>query len=87
MQRHGLIANANSWETDSLHGDVDNADASAHRPQMTPKFFADSDLCKLVHPVDSPDFSPSNFCLFGKLKNQLISQSVQDDQDLLDKLI
>ena len=34
------------------------------------------------HPVYSPDFSPCDFCLFPKIKEQLRGKSLQDINEL-----
>jgi hypothetical protein len=39
-------------------------------------------LRKLVDPPYSPDIAPSDFYLFGKVKNELISKSVHDEHEL-----
>jgi hypothetical protein len=41
-------------------------------------------LKRPVHPPYSPDISPSNFYLFGKVKGALIAQAIPDEIDLLD---
>jgi hypothetical protein len=49
---------------------VDNA--SAHNARVTQNFFEHSLLKRLPHPLYSPDISPSDFYLFGKVKDALI---------------
>jgi hypothetical protein len=37
---------------------------------------------KLAHPPYSPDIAPSDFYLFGKVKNELIGKSIHDEHEL-----
>jgi hypothetical protein len=41
-------------------------------------------LNRLVHPLYSPDISPYDFYLFGKVKSALIGQEIPDEIELLD---
>jgi hypothetical protein len=59
---------------------VDNA--SPHTGQMTRNFFMNNGFRKLAHPPHSPDITPSEFCLFGKVKNELIGKSIHDVPEL-----
>jgi hypothetical protein len=61
---------------------VDNA--PAHNSRTTRNFLEHNPLKRLPHPTDSPDISPSDFCLFGKVKRTLIGQNIPDETSLLD---
>jgi hypothetical protein len=39
-------------------------------------------LHKLLHAPYSPNIAPSDFSLFGKVKNKLIRKSIQDEHEL-----
>jgi transposase len=60
---------------------VDNA--TAHNSRMTRNFFEHNPLKKLPHPPYSPDISPSDFYLFGKVKRALVGQEIPDEVSLL----
>jgi hypothetical protein len=51
---------------------------------MTQNFFEHSPLKRLVHLLYSPDISPSDFYLFGKIKSQLIGQEIPDEIGLFE---
>jgi hypothetical protein len=59
---------------------VDNA--SPHTAQMTRNFFMHNGFRKLAHPPSSADIAPSDFYLFGKVKNELIGKSNHDEHEL-----
>jgi hypothetical protein len=61
---------------------IDNA--PAHNAKMTQNFCEHNPLKRLVHPPYSPDISPSDFYLFGKVKEALIGQEIPDEVGLLD---
>jgi hypothetical protein len=44
-------------------------------------------LNRLSHPPYSPNISPSEFCLFRKVKSSLIGQQIPDEIGLLDAVI
>jgi hypothetical protein len=60
------------------------ANASAHNARVTQNFFEHNPLKRLPHPPYSPDISPSDFYLFGKMKNTLIGGEIFDEIDLLE---
>jgi hypothetical protein len=51
---------------------------------MAPQFFKHNTLKRLPHPPYSPDISPWDFYLFGKVKGPLIRQEIPDEISLLD---
>jgi hypothetical protein len=51
---------------------------------MTKKPIGHNPLKRLPHPSDSLDISPSDFYLFGKVKNALIGREVPGEIDLLE---
>jgi histone-lysine N-methyltransferase SETMAR len=61
---------------------VDNA--LAHNSRMMRNFFEYNPLKRLHHPPYSPDISPSDFSLFGKVRGALIGQEIPDEISLLD---
>jgi hypothetical protein len=61
---------------------VDNA--LARNSRMTQNLFGHYPLKRLSHPSDSPNISPSDFYLFGKIKNELIGWEILDEIDLLE---
>jgi hypothetical protein len=58
--------------------------ASPHNARMTQNFFEQSPLKMLLHPPYSPDISPSDFYLFGKIKSELIGQEIPDEISLFE---
>jgi hypothetical protein len=60
---------------------IDNA--PVHNPIMTRDFFEHNPQKRLPHPAYSPDISPSDFYLFGKVKGALIRQEIPDEISLL----
>jgi histone-lysine N-methyltransferase SETMAR len=61
---------------------VDNV--PAHNPRMMRTIFEHDQLKRLPHPPYSPDISPSDFYLFGKVTGTLIRQEIPDETSLLD---
>jgi hypothetical protein len=61
---------------------VDNA--PTHNLKMTRNFFEHNPLKRLPYPPYSPDISPSDFYLFGKVNGELIGQELPDEINLLD---
>jgi hypothetical protein len=51
---------------------------------MTQNFFEGTPLNRIPHPPYSPDNSPLEFCLFGKVKNGLIERKISDEIDVLE---
>jgi histone-lysine N-methyltransferase SETMAR len=64
---------------------IDNA--AVHNSKMTQNFFDRNPLKRLPHPPYSPDISPSDFYLFGKVKRELIGREIPEDRDLLEAVI
>jgi histone-lysine N-methyltransferase SETMAR len=64
---------------------IDNA--SPDTPQMIRNFFTRCGLRELDHPSYSPDLAPSDFYLFGKVKDQLIGESIQDEKEFLHEVV
>jgi hypothetical protein len=54
---------------------------------MTPNFFGQNPLKRPRDPRYSPDISPSDFYLFGKVKSALIRQEIPDEMYLLEAVI
>jgi hypothetical protein len=63
---------------------IDNA--SAHNASVAQDFVEHNPLKRLPCPSYSPDISPSDFYLFGKMKNALIEGEVSDEIDLLEEV-
>jgi hypothetical protein len=61
---------------------IDNV--PVHNSRMTQDFFGHNPMKKLQHPPYSPDISPSDFYLFGKVKSALIRWEIPDEIDLLE---
>jgi hypothetical protein len=61
---------------------IDNAITS--NSKMAQNFFGHHPLKSAPHPPYSPDISPSDFCLFGKVKSILIWCEIPDEIDLLE---
>jgi hypothetical protein len=61
---------------------IDNA--LAHNSNMTQNLFRHSPLERLPYPPHSPDISPPDFYLFGKVKSVLIGREIPDEADLLE---
>lgn len=40
----------------------------------------------ITHPTFSPDFAPSDFYLFGKIKNRTQGAHFKDDEDLINAI-
>jgi hypothetical protein len=51
---------------------------------MTQDLFRHTLLKKLLYPPYYPEFSPSDFYLFGKRKSALIGREIRDEIDLLE---
>jgi hypothetical protein len=64
---------------------IDNA--PTHNSRMTRHFFETGPLNRLPHPPYSPDISPSDFYLFGKVKGALVGREIPDEVELLDAVI
>jgi hypothetical protein len=62
-----------------VHVDIDNA--AAHNTRVTQDCFEHNLLKRLPHPPYSPEISPADFYLFGKLKNALIGEEISDEID------
>jgi hypothetical protein len=63
---------------------IDNA--PTHNSKTTQNFFGQNPLKKLSHPSYSRDISPSDFYLFGKVKNALIGLEIPDEIDFLESV-
>jgi hypothetical protein len=63
---------------------VDNA--SPHTGQITETFYTQRapQACSSLY---LPETAPSDFCLFGNVKNKVIGRSVQDEKELLHEVI
>jgi hypothetical protein len=72
------------WNGEQRELLVHTDNASAHNSGMTQNFFRHNPLTRLLHPPCSPDISPSDFYLFGKVKNALIVGEIPDEIDLLE---
>jgi hypothetical protein len=59
-------------------------DASADNARVTNDFFGHNPVKRLPQPPYSPDISPLDFYLFGKVKNALIGHEISDEIALLD---
>jgi transposase len=58
--------------------------AAAYNARVTENFLKHNPLKRLPNPPYSPDISPSDFYLFGKVKKALIGQEISDKIDLLE---
>jgi hypothetical protein len=58
--------------------------APAHNSGVIQNFFGHKALKRLSHPPHFPDISPSDFCLFGKIKSALIGPKIPDEIHLLE---
>jgi hypothetical protein len=61
---------------------IDNA--LGHNARVIQNFFEHNPLKRLPHPTSLPDLSPSDFYLFGKMKNALNGREISDEIDLLE---
>jgi hypothetical protein len=61
---------------------IDNA--STRHARVTENFFEHNRVKRLPQPPYSPDLSPSDFYLFGKVKNALIGQEIPDETALFE---
>jgi histone-lysine N-methyltransferase SETMAR len=64
---------------------MDNA--SPHRSKQTTEFMRKSRLISAPHPPYSPDLAPSDFYLFGKVKDLLKGQEFNSAEELLEAII
>jgi hypothetical protein len=55
-----------------------------HNSRMTQDFFGHNPLKRFPHLPYSPDISPSDFYLFGKVKSALIAREILNEIDLLE---
>jgi hypothetical protein len=60
---------------------VDNV--LVHNSRMMRNFFEDNPLVRLPDPPYSLEVSPSDFCIFGKIKGALIGQEIHGEIRLL----
>jgi hypothetical protein len=58
--------------------------APVHNSRMTRNFVEHHPLKRLLHPPYSPEISPSDFYLFGKVKGAASGQGIPDEINLLD---
>jgi hypothetical protein len=63
---------------------VDNC--SIHRSAMTESFMESHDMISMPHPPYSPDLAPSDFYLFGTVKQELENLSLTDDEQFFEAL-
>jgi hypothetical protein len=63
---------------------VDNC--SVHRSRITELFMESHDMISMPHPPYSPDLAPSDFYLFGAVKQQLEHITVTDDDQFFEEL-
>jgi histone-lysine N-methyltransferase SETMAR len=61
---------------------IDNA--LAHSARVAQNFFEYKRLKRLPHAPYSPEISPSDFYLLGKVRNALIGREISDEIDLLE---
>jgi hypothetical protein len=61
---------------------IDNA--AADNAKVTQSLFEPSPLKRLPQPLYSRDISPSDFYLFGKVKNAVIEQEIADEIGFLE---
>lgn len=64
---------------------IDNA--RPHNSHKTTEFLVKCGFKRAPHPPYSPDISPSDFYLFGYLKNKLEGEEFEDPNELLSKII
>jgi histone-lysine N-methyltransferase SETMAR len=64
---------------------MDNA--SPHRSKQTTEFMQKSRLNSAPHPPYSPDLAPSDFYLFGKVKDMLKGQEFKSSEEILEAII
>ena len=70
-------------ETRGLRGLIFHDDnAKAHRAWITNKFLLENHVEQYQNPAYSPDLSPCDFCLFPKLKKQLLGIRFNDDHEI-----
>ena len=67
--------------TNGYYLHMDNA-----RPHLVPNKLRELGLKRLEHPPYSPDIAPSDFFLFGYLKDQLQGYEFEDEEQLFDKV-
>jgi hypothetical protein len=64
---------------------VDNC--SVHRSQTTRTFMQNNDMTDMPHPPYSPDLAPSDFYLFGTVKEKLEHDGITDEDQLFEVLV
>lgn len=64
---------------------MDNA--TPHRAKATQNFAQKNGLAFSPHPAFSPDLAPSDFYLFGKVKDAIKGMEFESEEDLLDEVI
>jgi hypothetical protein len=57
--------------------------ALPHLATMTQQFLEQSVLERVLHPADSPDLAPLDFCLFADVAQLLAGQECPDGEALL----
>ncbi|KAH0789239.1 histone-lysine N-methyltransferase SETMAR-like protein [Histomonas meleagridis] len=63
---------------------MDNA--TPHRSRETKKFAIKNGLSLCPHPAFSPDLAPSDFYLFGKVKNELKGSGFVSEDELFEAI-
>ena len=64
---------------------MDNA--TPHRAKATLNFAQKNGLVFSPHPAFSPNLAPSDFYLFGKVKDAIKGMEFESEEDLLDEVI
>jgi transposase len=67
-----------------LHGGMDNC--QIHFSKGAEQFLEANDILRIPHPLYSPDFSPSDFWLFGRRKTTLAGAKFEEPEQLVDRI-
>jgi hypothetical protein len=67
-----------------LHLHLDNC--RVHFSKVAEQFFEANDILRILHPPYSPDFAPSDFWLFGRIKTALVGAKFDEPEQLLNAI-
>jgi hypothetical protein len=67
-----------------LHLHLDNR--RIHFSKVAEQFLEANDILRILHPPSSPDFAPSDFWLFGRVKTTLASAKFDKPEQLLNAI-
>jgi histone-lysine N-methyltransferase SETMAR len=68
--------------TPRLNAHLDNC--HVYFSKVTEQLFSENKIVQLPHPPYGPDLAPSDFCLFGSIKTEIVGRSFGEPGKLLE---